>query len=803
MKSAPAPGSSPSPAASRRGPGAIRRHPVLFAAALLALLLAVVLAWALWWVRAQIPLTPDVADITRIQAERPTVVLSSDGKELAVLRRTYREWVKLADISPHVIEALLATEDRRFHEHRGVDVKRTASALLSNLRGEREGGSTLTQQLARNLYPEEIGRAPTLTRKVKEAITALKIERIHSKQEILETYLNTVPFLYNAYGIEMAARTYFDKPARKLDVLESATLIGMLKGTSYYNPVLNPERSRQRRNTVLSQMARHNVLAQAEFESLKQQPLRLDFERQVDLPGEAPHFTQQLRRWLIDWGDRNGYDILSDGLVVHTTLDSRLQQMAVDAVTRQADKLQAIADKAWKPAAHKALVVAFLRETPQYKTARDAGETDDHALRKLQSDAALMQSLWQEKTRLQAGFMAMDPANGHVKAWVGSRDFRQDQFDHVEQARRQPGSTFKPFVYGAAIEQGIGPGEVFFDEAVEIRLADGNVWRPGDIDAPSGNPMTLRDGLVQSKNTITAQVMQRVGSERVAKVAHDMGVRQSKIDSVPSLALGTSPVTLKEMVAAYGAIANNGGYIEPVLVTRIENHEKRVLAQFQPPAPEQGLSRASAQTLLDMMRGVIDQGTGAAIRSRFGIRGDVAGKTGTTQDYTDGWFILMHPNLVGGAWVGFNDNRVTMRNSWGQGGRNALHIVGDFFQQSLKAKAIDAKARFAAPRLPAPVIDPMILGRGNDWQNGFSPNGTPEAPAPAAVVVVPPAFSVAPPPATRPDANIPAPAVIGRSHPPTDSMSGPPAQRSPEFQWIPERPPDAGDASVPQITSDE
>jgi penicillin-binding protein 1A len=719
-------------AAWRRLLGAIRRHPALFAAGVPMLVVAYVLAL--------IPLTPSIVDIRKFQSEQPTVVLSADGKELAVFKRANREWVKLADISPNVIEALIATEDHRFFEHPGIDVRRTASAMLHTLTGDREGGSTITQQLARNLYPEDIGRAPTLTRKIKEAITALKIESVYTKQEILETYLNTVPFLYNAYGIEMAARTYFDKPAQQLDVLESATLIGMLKGTSYYNPVTNPERSLQRRNTVLGQMVRYNRLAQAKFDELKGEPLGLDFERQTEDLGPAPHFTRQLRRWLIDWADRNGYDIHSDGLVVRTTIDSRLQAMATQAVTRQADKLQAVADKAWRPAANKPLVQTFLRETAQYRAARDAGNTDEQALKKLQSDSALMQAMWQDKTRLQAGFMALDPGNGYVKAWVGSRDFKQDQFDHVAQARRQPGSTFKPFVYGAAFEQGMSPNEMFVDQAMDIRIDAHTVWHPTDIETPSGQPMSAREGLVQSRNTITAQVMQRVGPARVAKVAYDMGVRESKLDPVPSLALGTSPVTLKEMVAAYGAIANNGNYIEPVLVTRVENRNHAVLADFHPKPPEAGLSTAAAQTLLDVMRGVIEQGTGAGIRSRFGIQGDLAGKTGTTQDYTDGWFILMHPQLVGGAWVGFNDNRVTMRNdSWGQGAHNALNIVGDFFQQSLKAKAIDSRATFAAPRQPkGGSLDPFP-GQVNDWLSGVFQNAPAEPPMAQPATVAEPA----------------------------------------------------------------
>ena len=666
------------------------------------------------YVLALVPFTPAIEDIKNFKVEQPTVVLSADGKELAVFRRANREWVKLGAISPHVLAALIATEDHRFFEHHGLDVRRTLAAALHTARGRMQGGSTITQQLARNLYPDEIGRAPTIERKIKEAITALKIESVYSKNEILEIYLNTVPFLYNAYGIEMAARTYFDKSAGELEVLESATLIGMLKGTSYYNPVLNPERSLQRRNTVLAQMARHGKLEAASLERLKKQPLELDFERQAEDFGSAPHVTQQLRRWLIEWADRKGYNIYADGLVVHTTLDSGLQARAEEAVKRQADKLQKAADGTYKRGAgwkaHKALAETFVRETAPYQAARQGGLADDLAVKQVLADEDFMQKLWEDKTRLQAGFLAIDPANGHVKAWIGSRGFEEDKFDHVAQARRQPGSTFKPFVYGAAFEQGISPAETFIDQAVEIRIDERTTWTPGDVGESTGLPMTLRDGLALSKNSITSQLMQRIGPARVAKMAWDMGVRQSKLDQVPSLALGTSPVTLKEMVSAFGTIANGGSYIEPVLVTRIEDRSHRVLEAFQPRVPERALSLQAAETLLDVMRGVVDRGTGAGVRSRFGIQGDVAGKTGTTQSNTDGWFILMHPQLVGGAWVGFNDNRVTMRgNAWGQGAHNALNIVGDFFQQTLKAKAIDAKAKFAAPRVQDPPA-PM-----NDW----------------------------------------------------------------------------------------
>ncbi|GJG98025.1 penicillin-binding protein 1A [Cupriavidus pauculus] len=647
-----------------------------------------------------VPFTPGISDIRKAKSEQPAQVLSADGKELAVYRWANRDWVKLSDISPNVVNALIATEDHRFYQHFGLDWRRTAGAALRTFSGDRQGGSTITQQLARNRYPDEIGRAPTMTRKLKEAITALKIEALYSKDEILETYLNTVPFLYNAFGIEMAARTYFDKSARQLDVLEAATLIGMLKGNSYYNPVLNPQRALERRNIVLAQMVKRGKLDAARYEVLKKKPLRIDFERQIEEPGPAAHFAQQLRKWLISWADSNDYNLYTDGLVIHTTIDARLQAMANQALVRQGNQLQSIANAAWAPRAgwaeSRALVQQFVRETPEYRAAVAAGQPDADALNHLMHDNAFMQNLRLTKTRVQAGFMALDPATGEIRAWVGSRDFSVDAFDHVAQARRQPGSTFKPFVYGAAFARGQSPDETFVDQPVEMKLAGGEVWRPTDESASTGRAMSLRDGLVYSKNTITAQLVQSVGADRVARLARAMGVRDSKLEEVPSLALGTSPVTLREMVAAYGTIANGGLYMAPSMVTHITDRDGNELARFRPASPERAMSATANETLLDVMRDVVDRGTGTAIRTRYGIRADVAGKTGTTQDNADGWFILMHPQLVAGAWVGFNDSRVTLRSDyWGQGAHSALPIVGDFYQRALRARIVDPRARFA------------------------------------------------------------------------------------------------------------
>jgi penicillin-binding protein 1A len=637
----------------RRFMGVIKRHPYRAALVLPALMLLYVLLL--------IPFTPGIGDLRKAKSEVPSQLLASDGTVLAEYRRINRQWVPLEQIAPNVVNALIATEDRRFYDHHGIDFRRTFGAVLSTLSGDLQGGSTITQQLARNLYPEEIGRAASITRKLKEAITALKIEAVYSKQEILETYLNTVPFLYNAFGIEMAARTYFDKSAGTLDVLESATLIGMLKGTSYYNPVLNPERAVQRRNLVLVQMARNGKLDPDKLDALAKRPLQLDFERQSEPLGPAPHVAQHLRKWLIAWADRRGYNIHADGLRLRTTIDAQIQQLANQAVARQLAQLQKLADGRRK---------------------KD-----------------------QERAVLQAGFLALDPRSGAVRAWVGSRDFAQEQFDHVSQARRQPGSTFKPFVYGAAFMQGLSPSYTFIDEPVAIASQGGAVWTPSDATPPSYQPTSLRDGLVYSKNTITAQLIQKVGPASVGRLAQAMGVRQSKLDLVPSLALGTSPVTLLEMVAAYGTIANAGHYMLPVLVDRVEDRHGRLLEAFEPVREaEPAMPRAQALTLVDVMRGVIDQGTGVAIRQRYGIQADAAGKTGTTQDNTDGWFIMMTPQLVAGARVGFNDNSVTM-GSWGQGARSALPMVGEVFQQALRKRWLDPKAEFDIPR-PRPQPPP-------------------------------------------------------------------------------------------------
>ncbi len=708
----------------RRGIGARLRTGLAVAAkrpwcALLVLAAAVPLVVALYAL-ALVPFTPAVDRVLQARNDRPSVLLAADGSLLATFRRGHREWIALDRVPKHVVQALVATEDHRFWEHRGIDWRRTFASAWYTLAGDRQGGSTITQQLARNFFSEQIGRAPTVTRKLKEMITAVKLERAYSKREILEAYLNTVSFHYNANGIEMAARTYFDKPAAELTLAEGATLVGMLKGTRAYNPVLNPERARQRRNLVLAQMVRHGQLDAQTYERLRRQPLRIDFERQdLDL-GPAPHFAETVRRWLLDWGAALGFDPYADGLVVHSTLDPVLQRLATQAVARQLDALQAVADVEWalpeskllstqvgpyrrmrarvEPFRHfwsarADLLDAFIRESPEYARMVDDGLSNDEALARLRADDVFMAALRARKTRLEAGFVALDPRDGAVRAWVGARDFALDRYDHVQQARRQPGSIFKPFVYGAALEAGVDAAREFQDRPVAIRVAGGGVWRPADAGGATGRMLTLEDALAQSRNTVTAQLIEEVGARRVAQFAQRAGVRDSPLEAVPSLALGTSPVSLLEMASAYATIAAQGERRAPRLVARITDRAGRVLADFASVEGERAFDPAIAVELTEMLRAAVDRGTARGIRDVHGITADVAGKTGTTQNNTDGWFVLMHPELVAGAWVGFNDARVTLRSDhWGQGAYNALHVVGDFMRGALVAGAIDAGA---------------------------------------------------------------------------------------------------------------
>jgi penicillin-binding protein 1A len=670
---------------------------------------------------------PSTRELENPKFQLASIAYTADGRELARYARQNRSWVTLDEISPHVINALVATEDHRFSDHWGIDLFRTFSSIAHTLMGDRQGGSTITQQLARNLYNEQIGKEVTAGRKLKEMITAIQLERRYTKPEIIEMYLNTVEYIYNAFGIEAAARTYFNTSSSELDPLQAAALIGMLQNPSRFNPVRFHDRTQARRNTVLRQMVKHDFLTEAYFQEHREKPIEIDLQRSEITATFAPYFAEFVRNWTRDWARDNGYDLFGDGLVIYTTIDSRMQELANAAAQEQMDKLQAVVDFEWsrranwnlgnqtdpyvaqtghEPWAHfwatnRDLATRFVREEARFQSLRSEGMSEQAALNTLVSDEAFMDSLRTVKTRLEAGMVALDPRTGYVKAWVGGRDLSRNWNDHVAGTRRQPGSTFKPFVYVAAIDNGYSPYYMLMDSTFTYHVpGTRQVWTPTNAgNTYTGAMMTLKEGLSLSVNTVTARLVAEVGASQTAFYARRMGIRQSPLEEVPALALGTSDVTLLEMTAAYATMANGGIYNPPQWVTRIEDRNGNVLYEAEA-HPEEALSERTAYTLVDMLRSAIDGGTGARIRWQWGLTDhDVAGKTGTTQRSADGWFMMMHPEIVMGAWVGFDDARVTFRpgSGWGQGARNALLLVGDFARRMDRSDDVQFSRTAAFP----------------------------------------------------------------------------------------------------------
>lgn len=673
------------------------------------ILLTVLIYWLV--LLAQLP---SVSEIREAAFDRPSVVYSSDGEQLTSYGDKHQTWLPLEQISRAVPEALIATEDHRYYSHWGVDARRTAGAVIQTVRGNRQGGSTITMQLARNAFPD-LTEDSGASRKIKEWVTAVRLEGVYGKNDILEMYLNTVPFMYNAFGIEAAARTYFQKSAGALRVDEAAVLVGMLKGTVYYNPVRNPDRAHERRNVVLQQMVEHGYLTVADYRSVEKQPTPIFFRRPSRSDQIAPHFTEYVRQQLEEWAEEHEYDLTTDGLHIYTTIDSRLQEAAREAVSEVTDDLQAVADVEWSEestrinssdasayrarrrdivpfsyfwSTHQELLPKLIEQSDRYQRLIDAGVASSEALRGLAENAAFVDSLKAARQRLEAGLAAIDPRTGHAVAWVGGRDFEENQYDHVAAAKRQPGSAFKPFVYAAALDNGYAPGDRLRDEVITYTDPQtGRTWRPENVGSASGGMITLRDALAHSVNTVTAQLVVEIGPEQVVRYAHRMGI-ESELDSYPSIGLGTSEVSLLELTSAYVTLENEGRFRAPIVVTRVEDRNGRVLATFDSQERE-AISRSTAQQVRDMLRGVTDYGTGTRIRHEFGVDGDIAGKTGTSQEGADGWFVLMRPDLVTGAWVGFDAPAIAFRSDfWGQGSHTALPIVGSFYRRLMQIGAV-------------------------------------------------------------------------------------------------------------------
>jgi penicillin-binding protein 1A len=700
------------------------------------ILIPAVLIFAFYvYVGTQVFLAPGVDELGERELAGATVLYTADGEELSRLYEENRTAVPLDSMAKTLPQALVAIEDQRFYEHGGVSFKRTVGAMLQTAQGNQQGGSTITMQLARNAFTD-VANDWIITRKIKEWITAVRINDQYTKEEVLEIYLNTVPFNYNAFGVEAASRVYFGKPASEINTLQSATLMAMLRGPTYYNPVSNPENNRRRRNEVLEAMSETGALTSAEAERLQEQDTEMDFQKVDANHNLAPYFAEYLRQRLGDWAKENGYDLYSDGLKVYTTIDAKMQKAADEAVQEVMDDLQAVVDVSWSSASspffssnesayqaqqnpetafdyfwetHPELLNAFVKQSARYKRLAEEGASEEKALEQLKGDPSFLDSIKTNMQRIQSGLVAMQPSNGHIKAWVGGRDFEEDKYDHAYLSKRQPGSTFKPFVYATALDRGYRQNDVLRDAKIEyVNDATGQTWSPGNFGEESGTRMTLKQGLANSKNTITAQLIIDIGAGRVAETARRMGIK-SDLKAVPSLGLGTSEVTLLEMVGAYGTLANKGRYQEPIGITRIENRYGRTVETFQSES-RQALEASVAYGTLQMMEAVVTEGTGVRIQQYAG-GGDWAAKTGTTQGNADGWFMLMNPNLVTGSWVGFDSPRIAFRTRyWGQGSHNALKVVGHFMDGiEMEPASFSAPPGYESPSEGPPRQDPESL----------------------------------------------------------------------------------------------
>ncbi len=549
----------------------------------------------------------------------------------------------------------------------------------------KEGASTITQQLARNLY---LNQDVTLTRKIREAITAVQIERTYTKQEILAMYLNDVYFGRGAYGIESAAQLYFDEASSDLTLPQAALLIGMLRSPGRYDPISHPNRAIAIKDVVLRNMFEDGKLTEAGYDAAKKAPLNVKYHGPST--GLAPSFVEMVRQDLEKKAEKYGFDIYRDGLTVYTTLDSRMQAYADSAVDEHINEYQKMFDSRWNWATNQATLLTALdkaiKDLPEYKDA--ASDSGRNAIyKRLQSDPAFIDSVKKAEQTIQVGFVCIDPKTGYIKAMVGSSNHKQFRYglNHVTQIARQPGSAFKPFVYTVAIDNGYAPSYKLLNQPVTIVMPDGTRWSPRNADGDFGGEVTLRTALKYSINVVAVRAIQEIAPvNQVIDYAHRMGIT-TYIPPFASIAMGTSLVVPIQLASAYGVFANEGILTKPISILRIEDKNGNVIEENHTQSTEV-LSKQTAYLMTDMLRGVINGGTGARVRNYFYL--DAAGKTGTTNDFGDAWFEGYTPQLVAGVWVGFDDDRVHFIDWDGQGGRAAAPIWGIFMRDVYDDKSI-------------------------------------------------------------------------------------------------------------------
>ena len=659
------------------------------------------------------------------------------------------------EISPDLINALVATEDARFFEHGGIDLRAALRVVVKSLLLSDEssgGGSTLSQQLAKNLYPRrDYVMLSMLVNKMREMMIARRLEKVYTKEELLRLYLNTVSFSENIFGIKVAAQRFFNKAPGQLSVEEAAVLVGMLKATTYYNPVRYPERAQERRNLVIGQMARYGYLSDAARDSLQALPLEMKYYPEGNNQGLGTYFREQLRQELEeileDYTKPDGapYNLYTDGLKIYTTIDARLQQYAEEAVRTHMAKLQQAFDKEWrkgKPWGSDDLVQRRVQESERYKKLKEKGLSEAAIEKVFNTPVSMTVFTWdggeEERelspldsvryylTILNAGFLAIEPATGLIKAWVGGIDHKYFKYDHVF-ARRQVGSTFKPIVYATALQSGMMPCEYTYNRQSVYAKFDN--WEPSNSDGKYGGVYSMEGALSHSVNTVAAELIVRTGIDSVRQLAKAMGVT-SYVPKAPAIALGAVEASLYDMVTVYGTLANRGYRPKLHYLDRIETADGKVLVSFDRPNPRsfpQVLEADQADMMIKMMESVVDSGTARRLRYEFGLYNELAGKTGTTQNNSDGWFIGFNPKIVAGAWVGAEWPQVHFRStSLGQGSNSALPIFGQFMRKvyrDAKFKSI-RYARFTPPsdtvlalmQCP-PYLDEMPILAG--YQDGY------------------------------------------------------------------------------------
>jgi penicillin-binding protein 1A len=689
---------------------------------------------------------PSFEDLENPESNLATEIISSDGVTIGKFYNENRTPIKYEDLPKHLINALVSTEDERFYEHSGIDARRTFGAALKL--GQNGGASTLTQQLAKLLFHGE-GSKFTVFRviqKVKEWIIAIKLERQYTKNEIIAMYLNKADFVNTAVGIRSASKVYFGKEPRDLSIEEGATLVGMLTNPSLFNPVRRPEKVQIRRNIVLGQMVRNGHLEEAAKKILEQKPIVLKFQPESHKEGLATYFREYLREYMKKWVKENKkpdgteYDIYSDGIKIYTTIDSKMQQHAEEAVEAHMKNLQQEFFNEAKnnknapfvnisAAETKRILGTAMKSSERWKIMKDLDKTEEEIIASFNTKAKMKIFSWRGeidttmtpidsiryyKHFLQTGLMSMEPQTGHIKAWVGGINYKYFQYDHVGQGARQVGSTFKPFVYATAIEQlGMSPCDTIIDSPFMIHKGRHHVtedWEPKNSDHKYRGMVTLKKALANSINTVSAKLIDKVGPEAVVNLTQKLGVK-SEIPLQPSIALGAVEITVEDMVAAYSTFANQGVYMKPQFISRIEDKNGVVL--FEPkPDSHDVLNKDIAFAVIKLLEGVTEEGSGVRLRTQGGGSGDnrwtgypymftnsIAGKTGTSQNQSDGWFIGMVPNLVTGVWVGCEDRSARFKGiTYGQGATAALPVWGYFMKKCYEDKDLQvSKDKFQRP----------------------------------------------------------------------------------------------------------